>query len=335
MSQKIRFKISRFNPKKDKEAYFKEYEVVVQPWETVLESLLSIRNNVDASLSFRQSCKAGICGSCAIRINGRAKLACKTSVHDEAAKFGEVKIEPLGNLPVLKDLVVDMTTFYDEMKGVNPWMEAKKNSGKFESENLVTPKDADKIEKTSECIWCGACFSDCPSREVNKKYLGPAASVLSHRYIFDVRDGKKKERLKKLIYKQIWACAHCERSTENCPMGIKPQDVISELREESIKEGLIHNDGARHAKTVEKSVRKYGELAEFWLPVGTFGLIRVIKELPSAIKLFLKGKLPPVLMKKIKHHEEISELDRDVKRTQDEKQKEMNRKRRKLNNNER
>ncbi len=314
MSQKVRFKISRFNPEKDKKSYFKEYELAVQPWESVLESLISLRNNVDASLSFRQSCKAGICGSCAIRINGRAKLACKTSVHDEISKFGEIKIEPLGNLPVLKDLVVDMETFYDEMKDTNPWIEAKKNSGKLIEEHRISPKDADKIEKSSECIWCAACFSDCPSRESNKKYLGPAAYVLSHRYIFDVRDGKKKERLKKLVDKQIWACAHCERSTENCPMDIEPQEIISKLREESIKEGLIHNDGARHARTFEKSVKKYGGLSEAWLPVGTFGFIRVIKELPMAIKLFFKGKLPPFFMKKIKNHEEISQLERNVNR---------------------
>lgn len=332
MSQKVKFKISRFNPEKDKKPYFKEYEIAVHPWDTVLDALISIRNDIDSSLSFRQSCKAGICGSCAIRINGRAKLACKSSALDEVSKFGEIKIEPLGNVPVLKDLVVDMKTFYDEMKGISPWIEAKKNSGKFEAENRITPEDADKIEKSSECIWCGACFSDCPSREVNNKYLGPAASVISYRYIFDVRDDNKKERLKKLLDKQIWACAHCERSTENCPMDIEPQEIISRLRAESIKEGLINNDGARHTRTVEKSVKKYGELSEAWLPVGTFGIFRVLKEIPVALKLFLKGKLPPFFMKKIQNHEEISQLEKNVKRNQNEKQKKRNKQRDNLNN---
>jgi succinate dehydrogenase / fumarate reductase iron-sulfur subunit len=313
MSQKVKLIIKRYDPSKDKKSYFHEYDVEVEPWNTVLEALQRIRKEIDTTLVFRMSCRSGICGSCAMRINGRAKLACRTKIKDEFKEFGEIKIEPIGNLKVQKDLMVDMEPFFEEMKQIKPWFDKvifQKN------ENSMKPDDVKIIEKSSQCIWCGACFSDCPSREFDSKYLGPAASVLAHRYIFDVRDTQKRERLKNLLDKQIWMCAHCEKSTENCPQNIDPQEVISKLREESIKEGLTHSPGARHAKTVTKTVVKYGEVAESRLPLGALGIFKVIKEIPMALKTLIKGKFPPLFMKKIKDLEEVKQLMNDVKKNE-------------------
>ncbi len=288
-----KIKIQKFDPSKDEKPYFKEYEFDCAKDQTVLELLNCIKEKKDPTLGFRHSCKAGICGSCSMRINGRARLTCKLMVADEVKKFGEIVIQPIGNLKVEKDLIVDMEPFFAEMKAVKPWFDKI-------TDEKVMPRDVAKIEKSSECIWCAACFSDCPSRDASKGYLGPAASVLAQRYIDDVRDDSKKERLKTLIDKQLWMCAHCEKSSENCPQDIEPQEVISKLREQSIKEGLTGNVGARHARTITGHVRKYGEIVESRLPLGALGPIKVFKMLPFALRMLFSGRMPPLFIKKVK-----------------------------------
>lgn len=298
----IKLKIQKFDPQIDAKPYFKEYEVEYTENQTILELLINLKEHTDNSIGFRHACRAGICGSCAMRINGRVLLTCKASVKDEIQKFKEIKIQPLGNLKIIKDLIVDMEPFFAGMKAVKPWFDKVTDKAGI---NKVKEEDVKKIEKSSECIWCAACFSDCPSRDASNKYLGPAAAVLAQRYIDDVRDDSKRERLKQLVEKQIWMCAHCEKASENCPQDIEPQDVISHLREESIKEGFINNDGARHAKTITKHVKKYGEIVESRLPIGTYGIFRVIKMLPLAIKSFLHGKFPPLFIKKVKEWDKM------------------------------
>jgi succinate dehydrogenase / fumarate reductase iron-sulfur subunit len=288
-----KIKIQKYDPSKDKKPYFEEYEFDCTQNQTVLEVLNDIKENKDPTLGFRHSCKAGICGSCSMRINGRARLTCKLMAADEIEKFGEILIQPIGNLKIEKDLIVDMEPFYKEMKAVKPWFDRITGA-------KVMPDDVKKIEKSSECIWCAACFSDCPSRDTNKGYLGPAASVLAHRYIDDVRDDSKRERLVNLVRKQLWMCAHCEKASENCPQDIEPQEVISKLREKSIKEGLIYNTGARHARTIKNHVEKYGEIIESRLPLGALGPIKIFKLMPVLLRMVRKWKIPPLFIKKVK-----------------------------------
>ena len=328
MSHKIKFKIQRFDPAKDKKTYFKEYEVSLDMWNTVLEGLIKIRNENDPCLAFRMSCKSGICGSCAMRINGRARLACKTKIQDIYKNYSEVKIEPLGNLEVLKDLVVDMEPFYAEMKNLEPWLKNSYEKGQHESR--VSPEENQKIEKSGECIWCAACFSDCPSREVNKNYMGPAASVQAHRFIFDVRDEHKKERLEKITDKKIWLCAHCEKATENCPQKIDPQSVISDLREETIHNDITKTIGAKHVLAVDKSIKLFGEISESWLPVWTFGPLKVIRETKAALKLLTHKKFPTLKPKKIRDFEDITLLYHEVYKDALEKIKNSGRTRKKM-----
>ncbi len=294
----IKIKIQKFNPEIDEKPYLKEYKIKYNENMTVLDAIIFIKEYHDFDLGFRHSCKAGICGSCSMVVNGRARLTCKTFIKDEVNEFGQILVKPIGNLRVVKDLIVDMEPFYKEMKAVKPWFDEIRDVEVF-------PDDVKKIEKSSECIWCAACFSDCPSRDASSKYLGPAASVLAQRYIDDIRENKKRERLKQLVERQLWMCAHCEKASENCPQDIEPQDVISHLRESSIKEGITNNDGARHAKTIYNSVRKKGEIEEFKLPLGTWGPFRAIKMVPLAIKMLLKGKFPPLFIKKVKKWDEM------------------------------
>ncbi len=294
----IKIKIQKFNPETDEKPYLKEYEIEYDVNLTVLDAIIMIKEYHDFDLAFRHSCKAGICGSCSMAVNGRARLTCKTFIKDELEEFGQIVVRPIGNLRVVKDLIVDMKPFYEEMKAVKPWFDEMRDVE-------ILPDDVKKIEKSSECIWCAACFSDCPSRDASSEYLGPAASVLAQRYIDDIRDDKRRERLKQLVKKQLWMCAHCEKASENCPQDIEPQDVISHLRESSIKEGITGNDGARHAKTIYNSVRKKGEIEEFKLPLGTWGPFRAIKMLPLAIKMLFKGKFPPLFIKKVKKWDEM------------------------------
>lgn len=301
MINKVLFKIQRFDKNKDKKPYFKEYAVDYDNDHTVLDALIHIKEKVDPSLGFRHSCMSGICGSCSLRINGRARLGCKTLIKNELCSFREIKVEPIGNLQIKKDLIVNMEPFYAEMKAVKPWFDKIIESDK---EHDVKPDDLKRIEKSSECIWCGACFSDCPSRDLESKYLGPAASVLAQRYIDDIRDSSKRERLKALVEKHIWMCMHCEKASENCPQDIEVQDVISDLRRASIKEGFVNNDGARHAKTLTKHVRKKGEIIESQLPVGAWGIFRSVKMIPLGIKLLLRGNFPPLFIKNIKGFKE-------------------------------
>lgn len=332
MNHKIKFIIKRFNPEHDKNPYFKSYDVPLEMWNTVLEGLIKIRNEIDPSLAFRHSCKSGICGSCSIRINGRARLACKTKIQDILKNFEEILIEPLGNLSVVKDLIVDMDPFYNEMKSLEPWLKTtyEKNLNPV-SENRIHPDENIIIEKSGECIWCGACFSDCPSRAANKSYLGPAASVISHRFIFDVRDSDKKNRLGKIIDKNIWLCAHCEKATENCPQKIDTQGLISDLREETANNGFTDETGAKHASAVDKSIRLFGEISESWLPIWTFGPIKVIRETKTAVKLLIHHKFPTLKPKRIHDFEDITFLYKEIYKDAREKTKNSNKTRKKMN----
>jgi len=303
----ITFKIKRYNKEKpDQKAYFDEFQLELPESATVLDGLMKIKEEKDGSLSFRRACRAAICGSCAVTVNGRAKLACKTQVKTEWDKYGVLKIEPLKSLPVIKDLVVAMDGFFEKMYRIKPWLIPESKAG--DKERKMSPERFNKLYKSATCILCGCCFSSCPVYEVDKKFLGPAASVKSYRFSADSREGTKKERLKELQKEGIWYCSHCESCVAQCPKEIMPQELINLLREMSVKEGFVKNDGARHALAFKKSIKRTGELDEARLPLYTFGLFRVIKQVPLAIKLFFKGKLPPVIMKKIKDINNLKKL---------------------------
>ncbi len=227
------FKIFRFNPDEDQKPYYKTYQVELKEGMTILDVLNEIKWNQDGSLSFRRSCRHGICGSCAMTINGVNRLACETQV--KAMGEGTIEIEPLRHFPVIKDLAVDMDDFYKQNKAVKPYFIA--GTPPHDKERYQSIEDRKKIDGSYECIFCGACTSSCPSYWANTDYLGPSALLKAYRFIFDSRDEGLKERLPILnSHFGLWRCHTIFNCYEACPKSLNPAWAIGELKKIVMKE---------------------------------------------------------------------------------------------------
>lgn len=223
---KVRLKIERFNPEKDKKPYFAEYEAEAEPVDRVLDALHYVKWHLDSTLTFRRSCGHGICGSDAMRINGRNRLACKVLIK-EAGK--RITVEPMKGLPVIKDLVVDMTKFFHNYEAVKPYLMT--HSQDPVRERLQTPEDRERFDDTTKCILCAACTTSCPPFWSNNSYYGPAAIVNAHRFIFDSRDEGREERLNILNSGDgVWRCRTVFNCTEACPRGIDVTGAIQQVK---------------------------------------------------------------------------------------------------------
>jgi succinate dehydrogenase / fumarate reductase iron-sulfur subunit len=302
------FTIKRFNPEKDSKPYYKDYEMDVPKGATVLDCLNLIKWTQDGTLTHRMSCRSAICGSCAVRVNGHPKLACKTQASDDIIN-GRMKIEPLGNAKIIKDLVVDLEPFFAKFQKVKPWLVTDEPAGDKERRQSI--EDFHRIDAASTCIMCASCCSDCNSWEANENFLGPAALAKGQRFVDDSRDKATLERVIKLSEANgIWDCTHCGECWERCPTDVKPMDRIVSLRTTALKMGITNNNGARHAEGFVDSVRSSGRLNENILPVKSMGIFNIpglLSLIPVGIRMFLKGKLPPII------HKHIDEMD-DVKR---------------------
>ncbi len=192
----------------------------------VLDCLIKINAENDGALAFRRSCREGICGSCAMNINGKNKLACITPVSELKNK---IRVYPLPHMEVIKDLVVDMTNFYEQYKSIKPWMIKKQNSDK---ENLQTPEDRKKLDGLYDCILCACCTTSCPSYWWNgNKYLGPATLLQAYRWIVDSRDENLKNRLKYLDDPfRLYRCHTITNCIHSCPKGLNPAKAISTIK---------------------------------------------------------------------------------------------------------
>jgi succinate dehydrogenase / fumarate reductase iron-sulfur subunit len=228
------FRIWRSNPDDSKSGAFKEYEVEVQPAWTVLDALNEIKWRQDGSLAFRRSCRHGICGSCAMTINGKNDLACELQV--SACKGAVITVEPLRAFPVLRDLVVDQSDFFARYESVKPWLICSKQSP-TDKERLQSPEDRKLIDGTWECILCGACTSSCPVYWSSQQFLGPAAMLKAYRYVFDTRDEGLEERLQTLDNKHgLWRCHTIFNCVEACPKALNPTEAIVKLRRRVLAE---------------------------------------------------------------------------------------------------
>ena len=222
----VTFRIKRFNPEIDVKSEYREYVVDVEPTDRVLDALFRIKWYQDGSLTFRRSCAHGICGSDAMRINGRNRLACKELMLDYGSK---ITIEPLLGFQVVKDLVVDMTRFFDAYKSVSPFLIA--DEAPTGRERLQSPEDRDKFEDTTKCILCAACTTACPITWTTDQFVGPAAIVNAHRFIFDSRDQGGAQRLKVLNERSgVWRCRTIFNCTEACPRDIEITKAIEEVK---------------------------------------------------------------------------------------------------------
>jgi len=222
------FKIQRFIPEKDKRPRYQEYQVELESTDRVLDGLNEIKWRQDGTLTYRRSCAHGVCGSDAMRINGKNRLACKTLIKD-VNPDKPITVEPIKGLPVEKDLIVDMEPFFDAYREVMPFLITKGNAPT--RERIQSQTDRDRFDDTTKCILCAACTTSCPIFWGDGEYVGPAAIVQAHRFIFDSRDHGQQQRLEILNEKSgVWKCRTVFNCTEACPRGIEVTRAIGEVK---------------------------------------------------------------------------------------------------------
>lgn len=289
----VTLKVKRFDPEKDAEARYQEYRVDVPETAAVLDALIHLREDVDETLALRCSCRSAICGSCAMRINGQARLACKTKVkHMVEASGDTITIEPAGNMPVIKDLITDFDVFFDKIRAVDPYLQPSDPDP--ERERIASNESMLEVMTAMACIMCGACVSDCQALEVDRNYLGPAALAKSWRFVKDPRDGAHEVRLQELSGEHgIWDCTHCFACVEVCPKGVAPMERIMELRAEAGQAGIRNNNGYRHEQAFVDSIKKSGWLDETYVAKASLsGVGEMLQWAPVAWRSFAKGKMP-------------------------------------------
>ena len=288
---KVALKIWRYDAVAGERA-LKEYEIDAPEEATLLDALDIVKDRLDGTLAFRKSCRMMICGSCGMRMDGAAVLACKTRMYDIAQAGHVPVISAMGNLPIVKDLVVDMGPFWDKVRAVSPWLEPG-YSDPGEKENIVSQAEMDVIHKESLCIMCGCCVSECNSMEADPDFLGPAALAKGMRFVGDARDHASVERLQEYSGEHgIWDCTRCYFCQERCPKGVDPRDAIAKLGAEAMKAGIDSDMGARHAKWFVTSAKTTGWLRETELVPKTQGVVKSLKEVKFAMGLLRKGKVP-------------------------------------------
>jgi len=224
----VTVKILRYNPEMSEESTWESYQVTAEPTDRVLDALHKVKWDLDGSLTFRRSCGHGVCGSDAMRINGKNRLACKTLLKD-VNPSEPITVEPIKGLPVLKDLVVDMEPFFDAYRSMMPFLVTSGNEPT--RERLQSQKDRDRFDDTTKCILCAACTTSCPVYWTDGQYFGPQAIVGAHRFIFDSRDEGTDQRLEILNDQEgVWRCRTTFNCTEACPRGIEVTKAIQEVK---------------------------------------------------------------------------------------------------------
>lgn len=208
------------------EPSYKRYEIDFDEELTVLDALNIVKDRYDGSLTFRWSCRMGICGSCGVQVNGKPMLACQTYIKEYGS---QIQISPLKNFAVIKDLVSDISDVFEKMGTVNPWISSAKRL--TDGENLQTPKQRKRLEQTSQCIKCMLCYSACPVYGLDKKFLGPAASALAYRYIADNRNEQKEMKLNSVVgEKGVWSCSFVGECSVVCPKRVDPALALQRLK---------------------------------------------------------------------------------------------------------
>ena len=289
----VALKIWRFDSSTGERA-LKEYEIDAPEWATLLDCLDIVKDRHDGSLSYRKSCRMMICGSCGMRMDGAAVLACKTRMYDIAEAGHVPVISAMGNLPIVKDLVVDMDPFWAKFKAMKPWLQPGYERPEDGREYRISQERMNVVHKESLCINCGCCVSECNAMESDPEFLGPQALAKGMRFVGDPRDGQKLARLEKLNGEHgIWECTRCYFCNERCPKGVDPRDAIAKLGAESINEGIDRDMGAKHAQWFVTSAKTTGWLRETELVPKTQGIISAIQQTGFAIGLAKRGKVPP------------------------------------------
>jgi succinate dehydrogenase / fumarate reductase iron-sulfur subunit len=272
-------------------------------------------------LSYRKNCRNTICGSCAIKINGISALACKENVGNYVdhnnSKIQEITLSPLGNLPPIKDLVVDMQDFWKHLETINPYIKTTKQP---EREFLQSPEERTQLNQTSNCISCGACYSECNAKMVNSEFVGPHALAKAQRLLTDSRDMATSERLKQFNkgIEGVWGCTHCYQCNLVCPMDVQPMDQIVNIKQKVLANpDLEETRAVSHHRILLDLVK-----ADGWIDERKFGLLVVgnrFKDIrglaslfPLGIRMLLRGKFP-LSFYPSQGREEVSSLIESVK----------------------
>ncbi|MEA2255821.1 MAG: succinate dehydrogenase / fumarate reductase, iron-sulfur subunit [Solirubrobacteraceae bacterium] len=325
-------RLRRYDPESGEPAYWQEYTVDLEPHLSVLEGILQIRNSQDGTVGIRCSCRAAICGSCGVRINGQPGLACHTHLDkaEAAARDGVIEVEPMGNMPVINDLIVDMdAVHWKKIQRVTPWLINKEPVPERE---YVVPREAMvDVTQSMACIQCGACVSDCLSMEVDPLFVGPAALAKAYRFVGDPRDAQTLERLKDLAEDPhgIYDCTHCFKCIEACPKGVAPMNQIMRLRRRATGDFDIEdrNNGERHEAAFVGLVRDNGLLWEAELLPRSYGgnsffgkfappaALELVDSLPVITKAILRRKV--TVAGALKPHKLPKEDLRQVRRIYD------------------
>src|ERR671927_1342923 len=315
-------RIRRYTPETGDAPYWQDFQVDLDGHRSVLDGILQAKDREDGSIGIRCSCRAAICGSCGVRINGKPALACHTHL-EEAAKTAHgmgwnppdegqttpvITVEPMGNMPVIKDLIVDMdAVHWSKIQRVTPWLLNKEPIP--EREYIVDREAMVDVTQSMACIQCGACVSDCLSMEVDPLFIGPAALAKAYRFVGDPRDAQQFERLKDLAEDPagIYDCTHCFKCIEACPKGVAPMSQIMRLRRRAGSDHHIvdRNNGERHERAITYLVRDYGLLHEAEMLPRSYGGyswfgkfapsagMELVDSLPVITKALLRRKVTP------------------------------------------
>ncbi len=297
-------RIRRYDPESGRPPYWADFQVELDDHRSVLDGILDVKDREDGSIGIRCSCQAAICGSCGVRVNGQAKLACNTKLRDAQAGSddGVITVEPMGNMPVLKDLIVNMdAVHWKKVQRIVPWLLPEGEPP--EREYVVPAESMIDVTQSMACIHCGACVSDCLSMEVDPLFIGPAALAKAYRFVGDPRDAQTEQRLRDLAEDPhgIYDCTHCFNCVEVCPKGVAPMDQIMRLRRRATRDFEISdpNNGRRHEESFTKIIQKKGLLDERKLLQDSFGALRpqgqlqLLRSLPTGLRGFARGKISP------------------------------------------
>jgi fumarate reductase iron-sulfur subunit len=229
MADQITLQVARYRPEEEAAPTFQEYDVPCPKDWVVLDGLNYVKDRLDGTLSYRWSCRMGICGSCGMTVNGEPKLTCATFLADYAP--GPVRVEPLRNFPVIRDLVVEIGDFMRKLSRVKPWIIRKDHKPLSDGEYRQTPQEMDEYTQFSMCINCMLCYAACPIYGLDQEFIGPAAIALAQRYNLDSRDEGARERLEILSeHEGIWGCTFVGECTEVCPKDVDPAGAIQRYK---------------------------------------------------------------------------------------------------------
>ncbi|ABP94851.1 MULTISPECIES: succinate dehydrogenase/fumarate reductase iron-sulfur subunit [Metallosphaera] len=307
--REIVVKVKRYNQEKGE--YWQEYKLVVDRFTQMTEVLRRIKSEQDPTLAYRASCHMAVCGSCAMRINGEPRLACKTLALDIVKKYdsNQITVEPMDYFKVQKDLIVDMDEFYARMFKVKPRLYPSKEVVEGRGEHRLRPEDQRELWKFAQCIWCGLCVSACPAVRIDEEFLGPAAHAKGYRFLADPRDTIYDERLK-ILADSAWRCTYCYQCFNVCPRDVEPVTTIKKTRAHTrfLKDkSEVAKTGEKHVKAIFDSIRETGKLEEAKVYITTYGLAAAITDMLYTMR---NGKVNLALIreKKVSQIDQIQKL---------------------------